>query len=299
VVDENGVTFPPTFPMSQIAIYCGWYDNNVSGPFTRAHVEFMPGAFAYHIQSFSAANLRSATLNWVGPLLAKGATISMGAVAEPYLAGTPDMAVFVGRLVVSGFSFGESAYASQGLLSWQTTVVGDPLYRPFAKPPSQLHEALERRHNKLIAWSYLRLVNLNLDQGAPAGAMVDYLEHIYLTRQSAVLTEKLADLYGAQGKPSSAIQTYEAALKLDASPQQRVRLRLTLEDKFLALNRVPEAYANLEKLLLENTDYPDQLGIYRKLLSLAQKLGKTNDAARYEEIVRSLSPPPPPPPPKQ
>ena len=46
--------------MSQIAIYCGWYDENVSGPFTLPKVEFMPGAFAYHLHSFSAATLRSA-----------------------------------------------------------------------------------------------------------------------------------------------------------------------------------------------------------------------------------------------
>src|SRR5689334_3507560 len=82
-------------------------------PTTRPAVEFVPGAFAYHLHSFSAASLRSTTRNWVGPLLAKGATITMGCVDEPYLSGTPDVAVFVSRLIFFGFTFGQAAYASQ------------------------------------------------------------------------------------------------------------------------------------------------------------------------------------------
>jgi uncharacterized protein (TIGR03790 family) len=78
IVDEQPETFPAEFPMSQIAFYCGWYDPAASGPFARPTVEFMPGAFAYHLHSYSAARLRSPTENWVGPLLARGATISMG-----------------------------------------------------------------------------------------------------------------------------------------------------------------------------------------------------------------------------
>src|SRR5262249_10288151 len=123
VVDENAATFPPEFPMSHIAFYSGWYLNDVSGPFTRTNVEFMPGAFAYHLHSYSAVTLRSATNSWVGPLLAKGATISMGCVDEPYLSGTPEVAIFAARLIFYGYSFGEAAYASQPVLSWQTTMV--------------------------------------------------------------------------------------------------------------------------------------------------------------------------------
>ena len=133
VVDENPGTFPVSFPLSQVAFYAGWYDESVSGPFTRPIVEFMPGAIAYHLHSFSAGTIRSTTRNWVGPLLAKGATATMGCVNEPYLTGTPDVATFFARILFFGFSFGEAAYAAQGQLSWQTTVIGDPLYRPFGK----------------------------------------------------------------------------------------------------------------------------------------------------------------------
>jgi uncharacterized protein (TIGR03790 family) len=298
VVDNNPETFPPEFPMSQIAFYCGWYDGNVSGPFTRPNVEFMPGAFAYHLHSFSAANVRSATQNWVGPLLAKGATITMGCVYEPYLSGTPDIAVFLSRLVSSGFTFGEAAYAGQSVLSWQTTVIGDPLYRPFGKSPPQLHQELEKKHDKLIEWSYLRAVNMNLFKGRPVSEVAQYLEQLEATKQSAVLTEKLADLYAALGKPESAIETYQRALRLNPSPQQRVRLRVTLGEKLIAvdpgenMNKYKDALEDYEGLLRENPDYPNKLDIYQKLLPIAQTLNNKEAVEKYEDEIKRLTPPP-------
>jgi uncharacterized protein (TIGR03790 family) len=299
VVDNKPETFAPEFPMSQIAIYCGWYDVNVSGPFTRPHVEFMPGAFAYHLHSYSAANLRSATQNWVGPLLAKGATITMGCVNEPFLGGTPQVALFAARLIYDRMTFGEAAYAAQPVLSWQTTIVGDPLYCPFGKPGQELHEELQRKHSGLIEWSFLRIADLNLAKGTPLRAVASFLEQIDATRHSAVLTEKLADLYGSLGKPESAIETYEKALQLDPSPQQRVRLRLTLGEKLMAVsqsedkNKYKEALENYTEMLRENPDYPNKLAVYQKLLPIAQKLDMKQDAERYEELITTLTPPPP------
>ncbi len=135
VVDDTPDLFPASFPMSQIAIYCGWYAGDVCGPFAQPKVEFMPGAFAYHLHSSSAATLRSTTANWCGPLLAKGATCTMGCVYEPYLSLTPNVALFLERFTVGQFTFGEAAWAAQPALSWQTTVIGDPLYRPFGMEP--------------------------------------------------------------------------------------------------------------------------------------------------------------------
>ncbi|MGO8674500.1 MAG: TIGR03790 family protein [Limisphaerales bacterium] len=292
VVDENAATFPAGFPMSHIALYLGWYDENVSGPFAQPAVEFMPGAFAYHLHSFSACSLRVTNLYWVGPLLAKGATITMGCVAEPYLVGTPDLATFVGRLVYSGFSFGEAAYASQRLLSWQITVVGDPLYRPFGRNLDQLFMELETHESPWREWAYLRLLDLNLANGKPLSAGVTYLEQLDLTQHSAILTEKLADLYSALGRPLSAVHEYQHALTLGPSPQQRLRLRLVLGEKLAAMNREElatadqDAYEDYQKLLQEAPDYPDKQAIYRRLLPLAQKLNKTAEAEQYEAALR-------------
>lgn len=292
-VDTNAATFPPEFPMSQIAIYCGWYDANVSGPLAQPTVEFMPGALAYHLHSSSAGNLRSPTMNWVGPLLAKGATISLGSVDEPYLTGTPDMSVFLARFLFQGFTFGEAACAAQSTLSWQTTVVGDPLYRPCARIPPVIHEALERHHSPLLEWSYLNLVNVNLLKNTPVTVLTGFLESLAVTKHSAALNEKLGSMYATLGKPASSVEAWETALKLDPSPRQKIRLRLTLAEKLPALNRPAEASDQLIKLLQENLDYPDKPGIYRKLLALAQKLERKDDVAKYEEIIARLTAPPP------
>jgi uncharacterized protein (TIGR03790 family) len=278
-VDDKPETFPASFPMSQIAIYCGWYDGTVSGPFTLPKVEFMPGAFAYHLHSFSASTIRSATENWCGPLLAKGATCTMGCVYEPYLACTPNVAVFM-QAFGGGYTFGEAAWAAQPVISWQTTVIGDPLYRPFGKSPQRLHAYLLRAHNPLNEWSYLRLVNLGLAHGARLSEISQILENLDATTNSAVLTEKLADLYEAQGKPSSAILTWQNALKLNPSPQQRIRLRLTLGEKLQAQARDAEAVENYQELFAEAPDYPGRDFIVNTLAALRVKTAGTNAPAK-------------------
>ena len=288
VVDQGGATFPASFPMSHIAFYVGWYTESVDGPLALPNVEFMPGAFAYHLHSFSAGTLAKTNQHWVGPLLARGVTCTMGTVDEPYLSGTPDMAVFTGRFLLLGMTFGEAAYAGQNYLSWQITVVGDPLYRPFGKPPQQQHLELEAARSPLIEWSHLRVVNLNQARGAKLTELMGYLEQIEITKRSAVLSERLADLYAALGKPSSAALTYQQALFLAISPQQRIRLRLTLGDKLIALNREEEAFANFQKFLDENPSYSDKLAICRKLLFLAQNLGKKDQTTKFEEQVKAL-----------
>jgi len=285
-VDDKPETFPASFPMSHIAIYCGWYDGNVSGPFTLPRVEFMPGAFAYHLHSFSAATLRSDTQNWCGPLLAKGATCTMGCVYEPYLSGTPNIAAFLARWLAADFTFGEAAWSAQPCLSWQTTVIGDPLYRPFSKPMPQLHMDLAHRLSPLIEWSFLRVADLALAHGASIYRVSNYLENVNATTNSAVLTEKLADLYESEGKPSSAIETYEKALKLNPSPEQRIRIRLRLGDKLEEQNQDQDAYNNYESLLQESPDYPGKTYIYQKLLALARKLDKPDGIARYEALTK-------------
>lgn len=289
LVDTNARTLSSEFPLSQVAFYAGWYDANVSGPFAQNEVEFMPGAFAYHLHSYSAADLRSRTSNWVGPLLARGATITMGSVTEPFLGGTPDIAVFAGRLTFFGFNFAEAAYASQRVLSWQTVAIGDPLYRPFGIPAQQLHQQLVERNSPWVDWSYLRLMNLNLAAGMSSYQVAAILAQLDATRKSAVLTEKLGDLYSAQGKPSSAVEMWQRALELDPSPLQRVRLRLELADKLVSLEKSEEALEDLEALFKEQPGYPGRTEVVRRIVGLARKLGKGDIARRYEPLAAAAA----------
>jgi len=135
ILDNGPGLFPEGYPMRQAALYFGWYSEEPAGPFVIPGVRFRPGAIACHIHSFSATTVRSAQSRWVGPLLHQGAAATLGNVYEPFLALTPNLDVFVERLR-AGFTFAESAYMSQRVLSWMTTFVGDPLYRPFPTTPA-------------------------------------------------------------------------------------------------------------------------------------------------------------------
>ncbi len=289
VVDENPGTFPPGFPMSKVAFYAGWYDEHVSGPFAHGGVDFMPGAFAYHLHSLSAGTIRSTNRNWVGPLLAQGVTATMGSVDEPYLAGTPDISVFAARFLFNGFSFGESAYASQPVLSWQITVVGDPLYRPLARGIEDLGQELSRTGSPFLEWYFLRLINLNVANGKSVIEAANLLEGLELTKKSALLTEKLAGLYATQGKPASALHAYEQALKL-ADGVQKLRLLLELGERRQEAGDAQAAYDHYETLLSSFPNYPDKLQVYRNLAELAGKLNKTAERERYEKEINQLSP---------
>jgi uncharacterized protein (TIGR03790 family) len=289
VVDDRPETFTAGFPMSHIALYAGWYDANASGPFSLPHVEFMPGAFAYHLHSYSAPSLRTTNHNWCGPLLARGATATMGCVDEPYLECTPNMQLFFSRWLLDGFSFGEAAWACQSALSWQSTVIGDPLYQPLKTRPQVHHEQLVAQHSRLAEWSHLRWVDLNLAAGGSKADAIRYLQHEPMTASSAVLAEKLGDLYESTGKTHSAIAEYQKALKLDPSPQQSVRLTLEIGDKLISENKQGEALRVFDAFLKSSPNYPDAAALYRRMETLARKLGKDSDAAVYSTQVRRLT----------
>ncbi len=299
IVDDRPETFSASFPMSQIAFYAGWYDGQVSGPFARPKVEFMPGALAYHLHSFSAQVLRTPENYWVGPLLAAGATATLGYVEEPYLEGTVNVASLFADFTVLGFSFGEAAYAAQQSISWQTTVVGDPLYRPFGRKNPEdhfgrrleaLHGELLARHSPFVEWSHLQVANLNLVMGFPVSEVIGYLEREPTTKRSAVLQEKLGDIFYARGKLADAIDAYGKALRLEMTPLQRVRVMLTQAQLLSLYTRRQQALDLYRQFLKEFPDYPDSLSIYQKMLPLAQDLNQTGEAEKIQKQIEHLLP---------
>lgn len=132
LLDRFNETLPLNFPLGDTAIYLGWYDWNVGGPFKSPSFRFKRGAVAVHIHSFSAAQLRDPAKNWCAPLLARGAAATLGNVYEPFLHLTHHLDVFTERLL-AGYTLIEAAYMAAPALSWQAVVIGDPLYRPFLR----------------------------------------------------------------------------------------------------------------------------------------------------------------------
>jgi uncharacterized protein (TIGR03790 family) len=132
VADRFNDTFPKNYPMRDAALYYGWYDWNVSGPFLLPGFKFRKGAVAIHLHSFSAQQLTDPTKNWSAPLLERGAAVTVGNVYEPYLHLTHDLGLLHQRLL-SGFSWVEACWMAMPVTSWQGVVLGDPLYQPFAR----------------------------------------------------------------------------------------------------------------------------------------------------------------------
>lgn len=293
-LDDRPATFPASFPMPQLALYAGWYDDTVSGPFTRNDVEFMPGAVAYHLHSFSAATIRNPKARWVGPLLARGAAATLGCVAEPYLDLSPDVGRFFTLLISVGCNLAEAAYVAQPALSWQVTVVGDPLYRPMARPPAELHADLERCQSEDLAWSHLRVVNLNLVTGSPAREMIQYLEALPITRRSAILNEKLGQLYRDLREPDRALAQYRGALACQPTPAQRRQLQFTLIELLTDQRRPAEALEVYETFFNENPSYPGLLRFYKEALPVARDSNRADLVEAYERRIALLTPPPPP-----
>jgi tetratricopeptide (TPR) repeat protein len=138
-----------------------------------------------------------------------------------------------------------------------------------------MHAQLAREKSPLIEWSFERMMNLDRAHGANLANLAGFLESIPATRISAVLTEKLADIYDLQGKPSSAIDTWQKALTLNPSPQQRIRIRRTLAEKLITAGRETDALQDWRQLLAESPDYPGAANIRDAIQSLEQKNANT------------------------
>jgi uncharacterized protein (TIGR03790 family) len=211
----------PAYPLEQVAVYMGWYNEHAVGPFLRPDFAFARGAIAYHLHSSSAKTLRSTTLHWAGPLLARGAAVTMGAVDEPYLGLTIDLDRFADRLC-SGATVGESWYLALPALSWQMTLIGDPLYRPFGRPLDALVSDPAQDHHAAREWAWLRRMNVLVREGRLEGALA-YGRQKIEGQDSLLLREKLADLYALNGRFDEAFEQYGQVVEQAQTAETAVR----------------------------------------------------------------------------
>jgi uncharacterized protein (TIGR03790 family) len=127
VVEEDTAKLfaPRQCPMT--AIYCGWYS-------LQKYIDsfdFTDGAIGIHISSLEAVDLRDIkSSQWCPSMLKKGVTVTIGAVAEPYLHSFPDPDAFFGQLL-EGRCTVEAYYYTNPFNSWRLVLIADPLYMPF------------------------------------------------------------------------------------------------------------------------------------------------------------------------
>jgi hypothetical protein len=237
VTDSTPALFPAGYPMDHAAIYLGWYAETVAGPMAADNFRFEPGAIAVHIHSYSAATLRDPGANWAGPLLAHGAAATLGNVYEPYLVLTPNLDVFADRLR-NGFTFAESAYAAEPVLSWMTTFVGDPLYRPFqdglAPDPPAGKPAIEYAACKSGAHAWYEKGNAEGFRQLFTSAR---------TLHSGIVWEELGLLQRSIPDYESAIGSFEAAEKCYGVSDDGLRAVLDQAEAMVAAGGVARARA--------------------------------------------------------
>jgi uncharacterized protein (TIGR03790 family) len=292
-LDETEAVFDQDYPMTDTAIYAGWYAGGVTGPFLRKDFQFKTGALAYHLHSFSAESVRTRTAYWVGPLLSKGAAATMGNVFEPYLALSPRIDLFFQRLL-DGAPFLEAGYYSEPALSWQTTFIGDPLYRPFAVSLDKQIERLEEAQSPDLQWAYLRKVNLLRAEGGTAEAE-DLCRTKAKALSSVVLEEKLADLLRADGRNKGAIKAYTQLLGHTTELYHKIRITSHLAATYESDRQPKLALAYYEQVISLIPDAKNAIEYYRKARGLALAIGDEAKARTLQTKIDELLPPPPPP----
>jgi uncharacterized protein (TIGR03790 family) len=204
-VDRTDTDQPVSARFDAPAFYFGWHSQDLNGPMTLPGFRFPAGAIALHIHSFSARTVRSTTLGWCGPMVARGVTATFGNVFEPYLELTLDPSMLL-RALKMGWNLGDAAYFATPALSWQTIVIGDPLYRPFKVSEDEQIEMLDRLPQSLASYAVLRKARL-LDQEEKSAEALRLVGKEFRQRPDAVLALALAQRMAVAGDPADAVNT--------------------------------------------------------------------------------------------
>lgn len=239
ILDSGEGLFPQAYPMRNAALYFGWYAENVFGPMADPNFRFARGAVAVHIHSFSAATLRDPKRYWCAPLLSAGAVATIGNVAEPYLSLTPALDVFFERLR-AGFTLAEAGWMSERTLSWMTTFIGDPLYRPFARKPAPDAEPRDE-------WeAYAEGARIWFEhEDAGDTKLTDSATKM----RSGVLLEGLGLLQLSSNHPVEAIENFAKARTFYTNPEDIVRVTIHEVIQLRALGKQSEALVLTRKVL--------------------------------------------------
>ena len=276
-------TLAPTARFDAPVLYFGWYTSDLNGPFALPGFRFPPGAIAVHIHSFSARTLRSAREAWCGPLVARGVTATVGNVFEPYLEFThrPDLLM---HALARGDALVDAAYFARPGLSWQSILIGDPLYHPLARAlPNQL-AALASLPPERAGYAVLRQMNLLVLAGRPAEATA--LGQAELRRDpSLAVALALAARSAAAANGDQALWTIgDAVANSPGSGPGSWALRREAAALLAAGRRYPEAM-DAYRELLDLPELPPE--VRRPWLSEAREVAlAAGDAAQAAEWAR-------------
>ncbi|MES2982487.1 MAG: TIGR03790 family protein [Verrucomicrobiota bacterium] len=252
VTDRFNDTLPKNYPMSEAAMYYGWYERDVNGPFLNPTFKFRPGAVAFHIHSFSAEQMTDANKNWSAALLTRGATATVGNVYEPFLHQSHQLNILHDRLL-KGWTFAEAAGAAINVSSWQGIALGDPLYRPFLHFNGTGEVRKEDRDFRILRaasreWpkdEALRFEKLTYaHESLSSGAIAESLANEYLAKKdipnSQAWLKKARDSY--QEKPDKLRQDLQLIAIERSKNQHTIAIQL-LQSAQKTYSNIPEVEA--------------------------------------------------------
>lgn len=251
--DDLPDTFQAGFPLTDVSAYYGWYSGSIDGPFADPQFRFLPGAVAFHLHSFSAGSLRDANRGWTAPLIMRGAAASLGNVYEPYLGLTTNLGT-LSWVLLTGHNLAESYYAAQPVLSWMSILVGDPLYRPYARllELPGLPESKWTRQSKETKWTDYRRIIL-VHKGSVLDAATDLAARAKQNHESLYLEALGAAQYDA-GRWDQAGASFKAAASLTKDPGISFRILLEQVRALEKLGNKTKSISLLSKALDRNHD---------------------------------------------
>ena len=135
ILDINDAEFgtaPAPARCDNASFFVGWYQyGHYNDVFS-----WPTGAMGWHYDSLGLSSPREPTTSWAGGAIARGITVTTGAMGEPALEGIPHYDGFI-KNVLAGANVGDAMLRNTENIDWKIINVGDPLYRPFArsKPP--------------------------------------------------------------------------------------------------------------------------------------------------------------------
>ncbi|MBO6004137.1 MAG: TIGR03790 family protein [Verrucomicrobia bacterium] len=289
-VDTRSETVSGDVPLDALAFYAGWYDYNASGPFKNGLVEFMPGAFAYHLHSFSAQNIFTTSNHWVGPLLDRGATCTIGYVDEPFLGCTLNVEAFADWLM-RGASFGEAAYHALPSLSWQTTVIGDPLYRPFKLTFIDRYMETLSRNSDQSGWAEVVAANRALIKGEQPEIAVSAMEDEFKARAGDYAEGGwLLSCYEKEKKWEDALKVCQQMLKkLDpSSPVRRCSLLMKEAELCAQMKKYDLANSRFSILYEEYPALRMEKGFLERWKKIAKSAKARSDLRKIQKALRQI-----------
>jgi uncharacterized protein (TIGR03790 family) len=257
-VDREPTTLPATARFDAPALYFGWYAGDLNGPFVLPGFRFPPGAIAQHIHSMSASTLRSVRTGWCGPLVDRGVTATVGNVYEPYLQILHRPPLLL-RALARGATFGDAAYYSLPVLSWQSVAIGDPLYRPFAVSFEEQWANRRELAPRMSAYVVLRKVRRLEGDGQRDEALALARAEL-AAAPSLPLALAVAERLAQRGDAAGVVRTLDFASRLESLTTEEWAL-MRMAARLLETNGAPAKAVETYRQLLAARELPRELRV--------------------------------------